>query len=88
MERLGSSSGPYLEHHKEEEDEPSSNDKAIYLIKQINFTKWYSKVSIFINNFELKIVAASGKLSSTIQEGLILIKYYKKIQRNLRDCLR
>ena len=51
MERLGSSCGPYLEHHKEEEDEPSSNDKAIYLIKQINFTKWYSKVSIFINNF-------------------------------------
>jgi len=74
---------PSLEHS--DKDKPSSSDKAIKLIKQVHFRKWYSKVSIFINNFELKTIALfdSGADLNCIQEGLIPTKYYKKSKETL-----
>lgn len=69
----------------EDEDEHSSTDKAINLIKQLSFRKWYSRVSIYINNFELKTIALFDSEAdlNCIQEGLIPTKYYIKSKESL-----
>ncbi|CAL9013022.1 unnamed protein product, partial [Prunus brigantina] len=46
---------------------------------------WYSKVTIFVKNFEFNTVALfdSGAYLNCIQEGLIPTKFYKKSKESL-----
>ncbi|KAI5337412.1 hypothetical protein L3X38_016683 [Prunus dulcis] len=63
-------------HHSDEE--PSEAQPVVNLIKQVHLRKWYSKVTIFVQNFEFTTIALfdSGADLNCIQEGLIPTKYY------------
>ncbi|KAI5335122.1 hypothetical protein L3X38_025255 [Prunus dulcis] len=70
-------------HHSDEE--PSEDQPVVNLIKQVHLRKWYSKVTIFVQNFELTTVALfdSGADLNFIQEGLIPTRYYQKSRESL-----
>ncbi|CAL9002903.1 unnamed protein product [Prunus brigantina] len=67
------------------DEEPSDNQQVVNLIRQVNFRKWYSKVTIFVKNFEFTTVALfdSGADLNCIQEGLIPTKFYQKSRESL-----
>jgi hypothetical protein len=48
-------------------------ENVIFLMNRIQIKKWYSKVTIVINDFKLNVIALidSGADLSCIQEGLI-----------------
>ncbi|CAL9003020.1 unnamed protein product, partial [Prunus brigantina] len=77
LEPSESNSPPNSPDHKSE--------KAINLIKQVNFRKWYSKVTIIVKNFEFNTVALfdSGADLNCIREGLVPTQYYKKSTESL-----
>ncbi|CAL8993918.1 unnamed protein product, partial [Prunus brigantina] len=78
-----SKSQPESPHNSDEE--PSDSQPVVNLIRQANFRKWYSKVTIFVKNFELTTVALfdSGADLNCIQEGLIPTKFYQKSRESL-----
>ncbi|CAL9012684.1 unnamed protein product, partial [Prunus brigantina] len=61
------------------------NEQSVNLIKQVNFRKWYSKVTINVKDFEFNTVALfdSGADLNCIKEGLVPTKYYKKSTESL-----
>ncbi|KAI5322802.1 hypothetical protein L3X38_031874 [Prunus dulcis] len=67
------------------DDEPSEEQPVVNLIKQVHLRKWYSKVTIFVHDFEFTTVALfdSGADLNCIQEGLIPTKYYQKSRESL-----
>ncbi|CAL9001840.1 unnamed protein product, partial [Prunus brigantina] len=78
-----SKSQPESPHNSDEE--PSDSQPVVNLIRQTNFRKWYSKVTIFVKNFEFTTVALfdSGADLNCIQEGLIPTKFYQKSKQSL-----
>ncbi|GLT68083.1 hypothetical protein SLA2020_403430 [Shorea laevis] len=64
------------------------HENVIFLMNRIQIKKWYSKVTIVIDNFKLTVVALidSGADLSCIQEGLIPTKYYSKTKEVLRSA--
>ncbi|KAI5339377.1 hypothetical protein L3X38_018649 [Prunus dulcis] len=70
-------------HHSD--NEPSEEQPVINMIKQVHLRKWYSKVTIFVHDFEYTTVALfdSGADLNCIQEGLIPTKYYQKSRESL-----
>ncbi|CAL2226079.1 unnamed protein product [Prunus armeniaca] len=67
------------------DDEPPEDQQVVSLIRQVNFRKWYSKVTIFVQTFEFTTVALfdSGADLNCIQEGLIPTKFYQKSRESL-----
>ncbi|CAL8992099.1 unnamed protein product [Prunus brigantina] len=67
------------------DEEPSDSQPVVNLIRQASFRKWYSKVTIFVKNFEFTTVALfdSGADLNCIQEGLIPTKFYQKSRQSL-----
>ncbi|CAL9012791.1 unnamed protein product [Prunus brigantina] len=78
-----SKSQPESPHNSDEE--PSDSQPVVNLIRQASFRKWYSKVTIFVKNFEFTTVALfdSGADLNCIQEGLIPTKFYQKSRQSL-----
>ncbi|CAL8993770.1 unnamed protein product [Prunus brigantina] len=85
MDKTSSESRSQPESPDNSDGVPSNNEQAINLIKHVNFRKWYSKVTIFVKNFEFNTVALfdSGADLNCIQEGLIPTKYYTKSKESL-----
>ncbi|CAL2237337.1 unnamed protein product [Prunus armeniaca] len=85
MEKESSESKSQSESPHNADDEPSDSQQVVNLIKQVNFRKWYSKVTIFVQNFELNTVALfdSGADLNCIQKGLIPTKFYQKSRESL-----
>ncbi|CAL9004303.1 unnamed protein product [Prunus brigantina] len=75
-----SNSPPGSPIHKSDKEEQTVN-----LIKQVNFRKWYSRVTIVVKNYEFNTVALfdSGADLNCVKEGLIPTKYYKKSTESL-----
>ncbi|CAL8088262.1 unnamed protein product [Prunus armeniaca] len=85
MEKESSESKSQSESPHNSDDEPSDSQQVVNLIKQVNFRKWYSNVTIFVQNFEFNTVALfdSGADLNCIQEGLIPTKFYQKSSESL-----
>ncbi|CAL9021169.1 unnamed protein product [Prunus brigantina] len=85
MDKASSESRSQPESPNNSDGEPSNKEQAINLIKHVNFIKWYSKVTIFVKNFEFNTVALFDSRAdlSCIQEGLIPTKFYKKSKESL-----
>ncbi|BBG93113.1 LRR and NB-ARC domains-containing disease resistance protein [Prunus dulcis] len=68
--------------------ESGKEEHAVNLIKQVNFRKWYSKVTISVKDYEFHVVALfdSGADLNCIKEGLIPTKYYMKSTESLRTA--
>jgi hypothetical protein len=66
----------------------SVSRKTSFFLDRIQIKKWYSKVTIVINDFKLNVIALidSGADLSCIQEGLIPTKYYSKSKEVLRSA--
>lgn len=63
-------------------------DKRLNLINKIHIQKWYSKVKLVIDDFELNIIALidTGADFNCIQESLLLTKYYEKTSEKLTSA--
>jgi hypothetical protein len=63
-------------------------ENIILLLDRIHIKKWYSKVTIVINDFKLNVIALidSGADLSCIQEGLIPTRFYSKSKEVLRSA--
>ncbi|CAL9004310.1 unnamed protein product, partial [Prunus brigantina] len=85
MEKESSKSKSQSESPHNSDDEPSDNQQVVNLIKQVNFRKRYSRVTIFVKNFEFNTVVIfdSGADLNCIQEGLIPTKFYQKSRESL-----
>jgi hypothetical protein len=70
------------------EDTPPFEEKSLSLINRIHIKKWYSKVRIKIQDFELSVVVLidTGADLNCIQEGLVPTKYYNKTKETLRSA--
>jgi len=70
---------------KPEDTTSQFQENCISLINQIHIRKWYSKVKIKIQDFELSIVVLidTGADLNCIQEGLAPTKYYNKLKETL-----
>jgi hypothetical protein len=70
------------------EDTPPFEEKSLSLINRIHIKKWYSKVRIKIQDFELSVVVLidTGADLNCIQEGLVPTKYYSKTKETLRSA--
>jgi len=70
------------------EDTPLFEEKILSLINRIYIKKWYSKVRIKIQDFELSVVVliGTGADLNCIQEGLVPTKYYSKTKETLRSA--
>jgi hypothetical protein len=70
------------------EDTPPFEENCISLINRIHIKKWYSKVRIKIQDFELSVVVLIDTDAdlNCIQEGLVPTKYYSKSKENLRSA--
>ncbi|CAL9028495.1 unnamed protein product, partial [Prunus brigantina] len=75
-------SPPHSPAHSEKSE---MHEQAINLINHVSFRKWYSKVTIMIENFEFNTIALfdSGADLNCIREGLIPTKYYRKSKESL-----
>jgi hypothetical protein len=67
------------------EDMPPFEEKSLSLINRIHNKKWYSKIRIKIQDFELSVVVLidTGADLNCIQEGLVPTKYYNKTKETL-----
>jgi hypothetical protein len=67
------------------EDTPQLEENCLSIINQIYIRKWYSKVKIKIQDFELSVVVLidTGADLNCIQEGLVPTKYYSKSKETL-----
>ncbi|CAL8118500.1 unnamed protein product [Prunus armeniaca] len=85
MEKESSESKSQSESPHNSDEDPPEDQQVISLIRQINFRKWYSKVTIIVQNFEFTTVALfdSGADLKCIQEGLIPTKFYQKSRESL-----
>ncbi|KAM2636698.1 hypothetical protein EV1_021297 [Malus domestica] len=74
-----SSSSSSASHH-ESEDDTHSEQLVLNLLHKIRIQKWYSKVTIIIEDFRLETIALidSGADLNCIQEGLIPTRYFHK----------
>jgi len=70
------------------EDMPPFEEKSLSLINRIHNKKWYSKIRIKIQDFELSVVVLidTGADLNCIQEGLVPTKYYNKTKETLRSA--
>jgi hypothetical protein len=68
-------------------DTPQFEEKCLSLINRIHIKKWYSKIRIKIQDFELSVVVLidTGADLNCIQEGLVPTKYYSKSKETLRS---
>ncbi|CAL9000081.1 unnamed protein product, partial [Prunus brigantina] len=75
-------SPPHSPAHSEKSE---MHEQAINLINHVPFRKWYSKITIIVENFEFNTIALfdSGADLNCIREGLIPTKYYKKSKESL-----
>ncbi|CAL8991632.1 unnamed protein product [Prunus brigantina] len=66
-------------------EKSETNEQAINLINHVPFRKWYSKITIIVENFEFNTIALfdSGADLNCIREGLIPTTYYKKSKESL-----
>jgi hypothetical protein len=75
---------------KPEDTPPQFEENCLSLINRIHIKKWYSKVRIKIQDFELSVVVLidTGADLNCIQEGLVPTKYYSKSKETLRSANR
>jgi len=73
---------------KPEDTPPQFEENCLSLINRIHIRKWYSKVRIKIQDFELSVVVLidTGADMNCIQEGLVPTKYYSKSKENLHSA--
>jgi predicted aspartyl protease len=73
---------------KPEDTPPQFEENCLNLINRIHIRKWYSKVRIKIQDFELSVVVLidTGADLNCIQEGLVPTKYYSKSKETLRSA--
>jgi hypothetical protein len=68
---------------KPEDTTSQFEENFLSLINRIHIRKWYAKVKIKIQDFELSVVDTGADLNC-IQEGLVPTKYYSKSKETLR----
>jgi len=73
---------------KPEDTPPQFEENCLSLINRIHIRKWYSKVKIKIQDFELSVVVLidTGADLNCIQERLVPTKYYSKSKETLRSA--
>jgi hypothetical protein len=72
---------------KPEDTTSQFEENCLSIINRIHIRKWYSKVKIKIQDFELSVVVLinTGADLNCIQEGLVPTKYYSKSKETLRS---